>query len=243
MTTKHPDTRQDYYIIGIIDFLRIEEPAPFTLDEIIEHCAGFGGVDIQIRKGLSIAKAALREFVSIGIIEEIDDPFAGTHYIMVRPPDGVEEKLLDKSKVLASYLKLGDGGSYWLAKAFKGIESSKDSPLKTEISPQEDTWEPLPLDRNEPAVITAIDGAKKAIEGIRADNGFAVEHPSERESLVAHAEATVTSAINGKVTKSQIKENFIKAGRWLAEKFSGTAIGALGSELAKWGLKLLGILP
>ena len=237
------DPRQDYYLLGIIDFLRIAEPSSFALHEVIEHCSGFVEGGLTIRKGLPAVKAALGKVASIGVIEELEDAYAGPHYVVVGSIDGLEQKLLGNSRALDSYLKLGDGGADWLGRAFVGIERSKENSTRSETRLAEDKWEPLPLDVSEPAIRSAIEGAQKAIEGIRADNGFAAEHPAERDSLVAHAESTLASATNGKVTRSQVTENFVKAGKWLAEKFSGTAIGALGSELVKWGLRLLGFLP
>ncbi|WP_421759410.1 hypothetical protein [Devosia sp.] len=235
------DKRLDYYLIAIIDYLRSEEPSSFSLQEAVHHCAGFVTGELRIKKGLPVAVGALQRMIEIGVIEAIDDEFAGPHYIVLGSTDGLEDKLLANSAALRSYSKLGDNAPEWLGQAFIGIELRKEAPTE-KAAIAADKWEPLQLSIDLPEVQEAIGKARNALEAIKADNGFAVEHPAERDNLVRHAEATLSAAAAGSVTKPQLKEHLVKAGKWLADKFGGTAIGALGSELVKWGLRLLGFV-
>ncbi len=117
------------------------------------------------------------------------------------------------------------------------IETGKEQPSLD----ADDTWEPLPLDRSSPEFEETITGIEEKIREIGADNGFSSTYPDERNNIINHAKATLESAKEGKVTKDQIIKNLVSAGKWVGDKFAGSALGALGTKLAELGLKLLGL--
>ncbi len=178
------------------------------------------------------------EFVSVGRLKTIRPSFAIQHeYSIVHG------------------LRGGAGAEDWLKQilhriseesAADGAESSADEESNN-VAPEtknadNDSWEPLPIDRENPEYEETIAGIEDAIREIGADNGFSDTYPDERNNLIEHANTTLKSVKEGKVTRKQITEHLIDAGKWVASKFTGSAIGLAGKSLMMWGLKLLGFL-
>lgn len=236
------DDREHYYLIGMLDYLRSEQFTRFSKQEFVDFCQGFVlGGGLRIRKGASALDMALRTLCDLGVLEELSDAFAGPHYLVL-DAEGTSkiEEHLGSSRAYSTYLRMGEDGSDWLGRAFDGIERSKAQVPNVDYD--EDSWEPLAIEPLSDDVALSIEGAEKVIAGIKADNGFAATHAKIRDNLVSHADATIAAAKEGLVTKNQVRHNLIRAGRWLADKFTGSALGSLGSELVKWGLRLLGLL-
>lgn len=235
------DGREDYYLIGMLDYLQSEQFARFAKEEFVEFCQGFVAGGMRIRKGLPALNLALQVSRDLGVLEELHDDFAGPHYLVLGSDGALKiEQYLAASHAYQIYERMGEDRPDWLGRAFDGIERSK---MPTAAADQdEDGWEPLQLERDNADIQTALEHAENAVASIKADNGFATTHAAVRDNLVIHAESTIAAAKEGTVTKNQVRHNLIRAGRWLADKFTGSALGSLGSELVKWGLRLLGFL-
>lgn len=182
---------------------------------------------------------AVALLVDAGILEYVDDPY-GPH--MVEFKMDFPLSFMAENHASSVFAKADRFGQRWMEDALLALNDELARPSADAEEISDDIWEPLPLETSEAETIAVIEGAETALAGIKADNGFAAQFPAERDNLVNHAEATIASAKEGTATKTQVKENLIRAGKWLFDKFGGTAIGSLGGELMKWGLRMLGLL-
>jgi len=235
------DGREAYYLIGMLDFLQGEQIARFAKEEFVEFCQGFVVGGLRISKGLPALNQALKVSRDLGILEELHDDFAGPHYLVLGSDGALKiEQYLAASRAYQTYERMGEDRSDWLGRAFDGIERSRQATVAADQD--EDAWEPLQLELDNADIQAVLEHTENAVAKIKADNGFATAHAAVRDNLVLHAEATIDAAKEGAVTKNQVRQNLIRAGRWLADKFTGSALGSLGTELVKWGLRLLGLL-
>lgn len=184
------------------------------------------------------------------LIEVIGDTYSDT-ILITRDVQKLADSL-EKNEPFQRLFILKDNGFSWLCESLTNINATIEEELRSAsndlskppqiVNGSDDRWEPIELNRSNSDVVEAIAQLEEITRQVGADNGFAAEFPAERDNLVSHAEKTITAARDGKVTKFQVKQHFIAAGRWLAEKFGNSAIGTFGSELAKWGLRLLGFM-
>jgi hypothetical protein len=248
---------REYYLVLLHQFLASQEDGTdtdlqndgddedrelvFTSSEVVGYGEGLYEERVSIEKGKIWLKKILDDLVASQTIEVVDDEFAGSHYVSLANSLGSVEKLLEvESSRYAAFIRMGDAGSSWLGRALVGIEAADDNKQPV-FDQNEDRWEPIKFDVASPNTATAIEGLEKAIRELAADNGFSSTYPVERDSMVAAATATLQTVKSGSSTKASIKQNFIAAGRWLLEKFGASGIGAIGAELVKWGLRLLGL--
>jgi hypothetical protein len=188
---------------------------------------------------------ALKVLAGCGVVYHLPDKFAGDYYIPNESIEVFDRELERLSAPYKTYNKLGKSAGIWLSKALVAIEKQAQPTLleqKGDAVEVGEDWSPLPLDATQPEIAEAIGGIEEALGRIHADNGLAANFPAERDSLIEHAQATLSAAKAGTVGKAQVRQNVVSAGKWLMDKFGGSALGALGGELVKWGLRLLGLL-
>lgn len=199
----------------------------------------------------SLAELAVRDH-----LDRISDDWAEDHFVIdVDKFNSLEAFVTTELDKYTTYKKLGDRGLSWLGNALdRFIEAMKSEIEEDEsgnvpsdeavIQSREiaDVWEPLPINRSSAEYEQVMEGLEKSIREIAADNGFATAYPAERDNLINHANVTLTAAKEGKVTKRQVHENIVTAGRWISVQFAGSVIGAAGLELVKLGLQLLGFI-
>jgi hypothetical protein len=247
----------DYYIAAIADSieqvldegLRSDGACTLPISRIVKHYTTGGQFNTKLLLSDKILiDDALNKLKSDGHIDVWDDDFSET-VIYIPNPQSLFDSLTENEPFQRLYM-LKDNGHSWLANALAQINLGRQEPTRSVSTPNDtkleseiDRWEPLQIDPNDDQVAEVIQQLEGAVKSIAGDNGFAVELPAERDNLVTHAQATVDAAKAGRITKAQITQHFMAAGRWLSDKFGGTVIGTLGAELAKWGLRLLGMLP
>lgn len=93
----------------------------------------------------------------------------------------VEKQLEDGDSIIFKYDKYGDP---WLDKQTVGARDEGDQANLGDTEPQEEKWEPLPIDRESPEFEKAVDALDDAIGKIEADNGYAANQPEERDNVV-----------------------------------------------------------
>jgi hypothetical protein len=251
--------RVDYYVAAIVDSIeqrakegtRGDKQCSLPLNKVLSYYSlkPDDWQHTQLHQG-TLLHTALNSLEQLELIQVLRDSYSET---ILHIPD--LQKLFDALQANEPFQRLyilHENGYEWLLNALVSINrelaaeqdasAGKSTPETQQAVSTEDRWEPLALDREDESFEEAVSELQETIRQVAADNGFAAEYPSERDNLVIHAQATLASAREGKVTRLQVKQHLIAAGRWLADKFSGTAIGTLGSELAKWGLRLLGLI-
>jgi hypothetical protein len=250
--------RVDYYVAAIADAIeqlsiqgtRESGECALPLRKVKEfYSAGKNWKQSVIRDD-DLLNQALSHLQKSDLIDVIDDTYSDT-ILVVQDVQKLADSL-DKNEPFQRLYILKDNGYSWLCESLTKINDTIEIELRsigndvTNPTPDSgdslDRWEPIELNRSDPDIMEAIAQLEENVRQIAADNGFAAEFPAERDNLVTHAEKTVAAARGGRVTKPQVKQHLYAAGRWLAEKFGSTAIGTFGSELAKWGLRLLGLM-
>ena len=231
---------ETYYAAGILAWYKGQEDTQAYVQQLREWAeplsVGSGG-RLYLPDD-SLFDQAIKLLEQSSILELFDDPFG---------PDVIEFKMdYPHSYMADSYPNSAFGkaerfGRGWIERALLNLNYGSKK-LSRPSEDDSEVWAPLQLERSDQAIQETISGAEGVVAGIKSDNGFASEMPGERDNLVNHAEATLQAAKDGVVTKRQVREHLVNAGKWLGEKFSGTAIGTLGTELVKWGLRLLGLL-
>ena len=245
---------QDYFCIAIYEFYRhhlSNDDGAFSEGEVSSFIQlNYFGSAInspQIDRSSSYISSSLGRLVSDGLIIYLPDNFGGDFYAPQCSTSDFLTYLNNQIKPFSTYLQLGNAASRWLSTALRKIEeyAEANEAIETKSSDdpiEEDRWEPLPLELNAPEAVEALEHLEQTINAIKADNGFSSEYPVERDNLVHSAHATLAAAKGGMVGKGQIRHNIVSAGKWLMDKFGGSALGALGGELVKWGLRIIGLL-
>jgi len=98
-----------------------------------------------------------------------------------------------------------------------------------------DSWEPLIIERQEPAYAEALAKTETAVKAVRSDNGYAATQPGERNEVVKTLETGVEALKNEQPSKGRLRALLGRPLRYLADKFAGGAIG----ESAKQALEAL----
>lgn len=245
------DNRHQYYAAGILWWVEKQSKSYFTLRDLsVWQFPNFEDDPSWFKPVLAnttLATVAIQLLEELGAIKVVKDTYGPTSFEVV----GLPLAAIAEASPDTPFDRVSKFGGQWIEDAISSIneiasdvsgDQKEETPF-SETTPATDVWEPLRLERSNQSFAETIEGVEKSIREIAADNGFSSAYPDERDNLISHANATLESAKEGKVTKRQIREHFIAAGKWIAKKFVGTSIGALGVELAKLGLKLLGFIP
>lgn len=133
-----------------------------------------------------VFQEAVTWLVDRGMITEVTDQFGPSIFALTSRSDAVLKDLeADKSLPFSKYA-LVTKAQDWLRSALFAVNNTYD---RLEITPDdfEDPdreWEPLPLDRNDPALQKAISALDDTIEQVRADNGYNAIVPEERNYVL-----------------------------------------------------------
>ncbi len=104
-------------------------------------------------------------------------------------------------------------------------------------SATEDAWEPLPLDRQNPALAQAIEKIDELIQAVEQDNGYAANEPDERNFILSALRIGVQALKDQTVIYGMQFQAFIwEPIKKIATRFAPGAIGVL-ADAAKEGLK------
>jgi hypothetical protein len=130
-----------------------------------------------------LIEQAIAWLTSHEIIDVITDEFAPHLYRCSSSFDSKWEQLSeDQSSVFFKHSIVPDATN-WLLSALGNV-NKKYNELEITASDFEpmgiDEWEPLPLDRADPALQNTIAAVEEAIEQIRSDNGYSSTFPKER---------------------------------------------------------------
>lgn len=231
-----------YYAAGILVWAAEKNVIQFTFPRVKAWADEdvFGNLTGRYLQNSQLFEQAVVLLVGAGVVDHIDDPY-GPHVLELKYDFPMS--VLSEQMPGSVFDKTHRFGTDWLRDAIINLNGTLTQSDGVAAVERDDIWSPLPIDRSEDEYAEAIAGVEAAIRGIREDNGFAVELPAERANLIVHAEATITSAKEGVISRRQVQDNLIQTGRWLVDKFGGTSIGTLGGELVKWGLRLLGLIP
>jgi len=241
-----------YYIFGILHSLgTLQNPGETLKEKTVlarfnRDFSMFGVIPtatLKIHRKLSFL--AFQQLAAEGAVELISDDYADA-YVRFRGDPLARIAKDEKLKVLQSkFDRLETHGTDWLASAYSSIAGSADEQLidaaldeirRTEpettdqrMMPKEDeiedTWQPLPIDRTEPAYQAAIVATDEALEVIEGNNGYAQTEPDERNAIVNSIKGTIAAIKEGTPSVATIKSSLIVPLKYLAKKFFDSAIG------------------
>ena len=112
---------------------------------------------------------------------------------------------------------------------------------QTEESSQ-DVWEPLPINRTQPAYEEAVSAFESAVGVIEGDNGYAVTEPDERNQIVWSIKEGLRALKELTPSRAQIRSMIVGPLQYVSKKFVDTAMGiAARDALLKLGEWLAGL--
>ena len=91
-------------------------------------------------------------------------------------------------------------------------------------------WEPIKLDLESPKFSKAISETEKTLDRIQADNGYASNSPDERNGLLYTMRSAFDALKSGCISRATFFSGLLKPLRYIADKFSGSALGEAGKR-------------
>jgi hypothetical protein len=171
----------------------------------------------------------------------IQDEFAPDIYIKL-PEFDDGWSFLSREPSLPFYkYELGGSSEQWLHSALGAVNAEYHElgivPEDFEVSDFE--WQPLTLDRSSPTLVELTEKLDETIDTVRADNGYSVTLPEEREyvleSLTNASEKLKTSE---SISRGYLRRNIVDPAKTLLLRFKNTTIGlvvaGLRSALEAW---------
>lgn len=86
-----------------------------------------------------------------------------------------------------------------------------------------DEWEPIPIAPGDPELRVAIEKLSSAIDQISKDNGYAANHPEEREFVLTGLQRAVENLETASVVPGYLRDAFIKLSM-VGRRFAGATL-------------------
>lgn len=161
-----------------------------------------------------------------GTITADVDQFAGTFFQITN--DDLDEYNVRRDDRDTPLSKIGTYGSQWRLSALRSIfaeEEVANEDYSNEyggdpLAPEQDEWNPLPIDRDSPEFVDALEASEEAEKIIREDNGFAATHPEIRDSIVWMVGGAVNRLREGTITIGQVKSMLVSPFRKVSSLFA-----------------------
>jgi hypothetical protein len=145
----------------------------------------------------------------------------GDHGITV-----VERALLKRDTDIAHYIENGDS----VIDEIAGMDARF---LTDDERVDIDDWAPLDINRDTPEYLDAIGAIEETLEGIRQDNGFAANYPSEREGIMNSLSEGLEWLKQKRPSKAQIKAMILVPLRWIVGTFGNAVLGVMAKNAAQ----------
>jgi hypothetical protein len=175
-----------YYAVAIISYFQDRDHRSTTAVSLVEalqsEWSTLGIIPVGLLETPPIFWKSVDWMVSQDLIRLIDDEFAPT--MLLRNP-GFKEKVTELTKVqntpFQKFADLNDD-QMWLTGVLFELEKRAQEFGVTErdFKQVDQEWAPIPLDRAEPELQTAIARLDEVVEAVRSDNGYAANLPEER---------------------------------------------------------------
>ena len=148
----------------------------------------------------------------------------------------VEKELENKTSFFSIYSEKGDDWLFETGGAIEDGEADTGSKSATEAA-----WEPLPLDRQNPALAQAIEKIDELIQALEQDNGYAANEPDERSFILSALQAGAQALRDQTVIyRMQFRAFIWEPVKHVATRFGTSAIGVIedtAKEIIKDWLK------
>lgn len=223
-----------YYALAVLHYFR-HHPGECLIEDIVEDFSeedDFGTSETLLSDKYALEAAVLR-LRRAQLLDSDEDEFAPP---ILSPTGNLEDHISSFKKgeieIINRYIKAGQRRRVWLDSALRNLNTSiatisaKSDDVALEKSDNEDSvWEPLPLDRDTPEAIDAIEKADLALKEIEQSNGYADREPEERNAIVETIRGTIRALKTGFPSRDAIKAGLLAPLKYIAKKFADSAMG------------------
>jgi hypothetical protein len=178
-----------------------------------------------------LAEKATAVLKKAGAVDVMEDDFGPTLYAAT---DTLRTWI--DSAPYAPFVKFHAAGysTAWIVEAIETVNFAYNqhglTPDDFEGPDERAQWEPLPLDRSDPILISAQEALETAIGQIEADNGYAVHAPGERSYVLSSLKA-VGKALKeeGQITAMYVKTFALEPLARVVARFGPGAVGVVAA--------------
>jgi len=228
----------DYYVCALV--LELLREASMSVDDIlVKYTDDEPDQRYYYLPNMAIMREALRRLETSGHVEVLYDPFGPIQLVRTASFGSWAEQQLRARNTILYRAGASENRIDWLKRALvrlndeDGTHEVKDEDYRREAL----EWEPLPLERNSEPLREAIEAVDNTLHEVETSNGYAAEHPEEREYVVDNLKLVLNRLKTAlTISYGYLRTHGINVLRKLADKFSGAAMG----EAAKEALKALG---
>lgn len=170
---------------------------------------------------------------SEGVIDVVDDHFGPKLLNASLTFMDARAKIERNVRAFSNYGKVRDK-NVWLKQALKQVYKDWHSLKITEgdfLDPERD-WSPIPLDRAEPELQSAISKVDNTIEQVRGDNGYAATHPEEHTHVLDGLRAASRRLKDGASISLHYLQTYALTPLALIVKRNGKAATGMAAEAA-----------
>jgi hypothetical protein len=245
-----------YYAIAVIEHFQASQVAGFAVSRqsILKHYTagqedGFPNEFCYLEKTILLDRA-IELLVQHKMITILRDDFGPSIFLLEEKWRDPWEALGDNANLPINRYRRAPERSSWLRSALQSVNETFDKLgiQADDFETPDSEWAPLPLNRDDPALNQAIARLDETIEEVRADNGYAITLPEERDYVLERLSSLANRLKHAaQVSYGYVVRNGLEPLATLIRRFSNAALetsaSAARSALADWlkeqGVKIL----
>jgi hypothetical protein len=138
-----------------------------------------------------------------------------------------DELIKDQKSPFYKYAIMMENGRAWLDDALVSVNSKYEQlNIQAEEFDEPDAeWQPLPLDRDDPRLVRAIECLEGTFEEVRSDNGYSANLPEERGYVLDGLKRTIEKLrTESAISWGYLRKNALEPLQMLIRRFSGAAL-------------------
>jgi hypothetical protein len=219
----------EYYALGIAIGLA-DDPNARTIHQIQRKFAP--GDPYAYFQKEPLVDEAFKILARHNVVDLIPDDFGPT---LFQPKENIADWLESQQNPIPLFRKFNSlGNTEWLRRAIRSVNDTYDR-LKIQYSDfSQDTidvqWEPIPLNRSDPALAKAAQDLQNAITSIEQDNGYAANAPGEREYVLSSLKDFQKAIVErSEIYWLQVKTFALEPLARVVKRFGSAAVGIAAS--------------
>lgn len=184
----------------------------------------------------ALLRQALRALEAKNVLAALEDPFGPTLYVRA---DGINEYIEElEANVSSPFHKSSRAPdrTEWIFNALIKLDETHSALAVTEaeLEKPDDEWAPIPLDRSNPALTTAIEAVDETIKQVQQSNGYAADYPEERNFVLDNLEALAKTLKTAASTSiAYVRHHGLSVLSKLQARFGDALVGEVAKEAAK----------
>jgi hypothetical protein len=231
----------DYYLLAITQELR---PSSNYLGKSFFFERSEADSVIGFLESAALIAQAIEVLVQANALEKLDDPFGPTLYRKgTNFDDFIKGREEDRNSPFYK-ASAAPNRMAWLKSALGGMKEAYNTLgiTETEIEERDREWEPIPLERTSESLQNAIAAIDETVAEVEKSNGYAAEHPEERNYVLSNL-TLLSHTLKTAATTSIafVRAHGLNILQQLAKRFGDAAIGKLVDVAIKALLAWLGL--